>query len=1128
MTFLHKLAKRLALVPTTIVAALSFLAACSPGTTQEYLGPDPGKLSPTNTLIGLSISPRDPELTPGDSVHLSALGWVSSGASVPVSVTWSASGGTISSTGWFRSSSLGSYRVRAVTSGSPSYRDSVLVNVRPSSGYPRLVVTPATADLPAGTKQQFTAVHLAGDGTSQLPPVVWTASGGTITPAGLFTASPGASSYRVTAYLSGGALAGESGGSILPPVLTALALDVPKVDLELSQARQFTVSAEWSDGSGGVPNLAWVANGGTISSTGNYTAGDTPGEYSVVVTSNKHAKSDTSKVRILSRIVGVRVAPATAFLSAGAAFGFEAFAVRNDGSDRPLAVEWTATGGTISSNGVYTAGNVPGQYRIIGSYRLSSTEVLSDTASVEVGAAPPPAATLTALTVLPDTSLQVGSSAQFRVVATWSDGSSATPALKWSASGGSIDAAGRYTAGSTAGAYRVIASQQNGTKADTASVTLTAAPVITVTGFTIAPQTDILAAGSTRQFSATLNWSDGESHPANISWVSAGGTITQNGLYTAGSVAGTFLIVATCSCGAADTASVTIPQAAPPAATLTQLVLSPSAATIPKGATQQFVVTATWSDGSSTVPPVTFTPTGGTVTPSGLYTAGNTAGTYRLIVQHQGGTKADTSVITVPSAVTLSQLTLTPATVTLAPGGTQQFVATGSWSDGSSVAPSVTYTATGGTVSAAGLYTAGSATGTFRLIGAHTGGTKADTSVVTISSTTSQPPPPIGSSGDLVVFPDSGTAFIIGPQVRSRSASSPWPFFDDNWVTKGLLHGSAFPADPAGVDPAAYLNANYYDLGLALYTGYYRTGNQQLLAYARKVADSWWLGTPRSGTFMNFDQSFAPRNSSLGTLMLRALDGRPEMWPWITAYVRYEFQVWVGARYNNTELHYGVRDGGYMLLYAAWLAKAHPDPTVRAEFRQKAIDGAVKYYARLQYSDGSWRWQDDTPGAPAGYFMQPLMVGLLLDGMVAVHRISGDPAVLTAITRSVENIFTMAYRKDELVTGLNGIKWRGMWYFVYGNTCATGCGTTTLGGGWDTNTIRDARQMNPLLLHAFGYAYHVTRDPRYLQWGDEVFAATFGKGQGPLADPYYGLADYREKEFNASYRSAGRYLAWRF
>jgi hypothetical protein len=216
-----------------------------------------------------------------------------------------------------------------------------------------------------------------------------------------------------------------------------------------------------------------------------------------------------------------------------------------------------------------------------------------------------------------------------------------------------------------------------------------------------------------------------------------------------------------------------------------------------------------------------------------------------------------------------------------------------------------------------------------------------------------------------------------------------------------------------------------------------------------------------------------------------------------------------------------------MLLYGSILATVHPDPAVRTEFTSKVRAAAVNYYAANQYPDGSWRWIDPYQNLYTGSFMEPFMVGLLLEGMVAAHRVTGDPAILEAITKSVENIYTVAYRKDEPVPGVGGVKWRGMWYALYANECSPGCGVTSLAGGWDTNSIRGVRQLNPLLPHAFGYAYTITGDAKYRQWGDEIFAATFGKGQGPLADAYYSLADFREKEYNAAYRSSGRYLAWR-
>src|SRR5690242_7511189 len=110
MTFLHKLARRLAGVPA--LGLLVFAAAsCGQGDAQDYLGPDPH----ASTLISISITPRDPQIAFGDSVRFEANGWLSSGKSASAQVVWSASGGTISSNGWFHPSTIGSFEVRATS-----------------------------------------------------------------------------------------------------------------------------------------------------------------------------------------------------------------------------------------------------------------------------------------------------------------------------------------------------------------------------------------------------------------------------------------------------------------------------------------------------------------------------------------------------------------------------------------------------------------------------------------------------------------------------------------------------------------------------------------------------------------------------------------------------------------------------------------------------------------------------------------------------------------------------------------------------------------------------------------------------------------------------------------------------
>ena len=319
-----------------------------------------------------------------------------------------------------------------------------------------------------------------------------------------------------------------------------------------------------------------------------------------------------------------------------------------------------------------------------------------------------------------------------------------------------------------------------------------------------------------------------------------------------------------------------------------------------------------------------------------------------------------------------------------------------------------------------------------------------------------------------------------------------------------------------GDEADAYVNLNYYDHALCQYINYYRTGDNRFLAYARKVADSWWKSPSIDGGSVKPENSYAPRNSSLSGLMLRALEDHPEMWPWITAYTRYVFDTWVHTRIAYPGIYYGVRDPGYSLLYAANLARVHPDAAVRKEFRAKVLDAAIKYYARLQHPDGSWRWKDD---AWVGDAMQPFHVGLLLEGLIAVHRLTGDAQVGRAITKGAEAIYLLGY---------NPKKWRATFYQVGGSwadgtKCERGCGAAALGfPPSDVGLIAEARQLNTTSIHALGYAYMLTKDLKFKQWGDEMFDSTYNGKDG-----YRGLANFRAKEYDEAYRSAGRYLAWR-
>lgn len=230
-------------------------------------------------------------------------------------------------------------------------------------------------------------------------------------------------------------------------------------------------------------------------------------------------------------------------------------------------------------------------------------------------------------------------------------GDSMAIAIEWTATGGTITVNGVFSASAT-GSFRVIGKGKGGTKADTSTVTVVS-PQPTLTAIVVTPTADTLAEGASVTFTASGKLSDGSSAPIGVVWSATGGTIDAGGRYTAGTSLGQYRVVATNTSGTiADTVpvSITAPQ-------LAQVVLVPAMVTVALGGTQQFTAYGRTANGDSVVPAVTYSATGGTITTGGLYTAGAAPGIFRVIATQQGGTKADTSGVTVttlpPTALVL-------------------------------------------------------------------------------------------------------------------------------------------------------------------------------------------------------------------------------------------------------------------------------------------------------------------------------------------------------------------------------------------------------------------------------------------------------------------------------------------
>jgi hypothetical protein len=178
-----------------------------------------------------------------------------------------------------------------------------------------------------------------------------------------------------------------------------------------------------------------------------------------------------------------------------------------------------------------------------------------------------------------------------------------------------------------------------------------------------------------------------------------------------------------------------------PAPVVTSIQIAPDSATLQAGDSVTFAITALMSDGSTATVPVGWVATGGTMGAGAVYHAGTTPGQYRVIANTAQFQYADTVRIVIrdtTSVPVLSSITVSPASATLDPGTTASFAAQGFWSDGHVAPASVSWAATGGSVTSGGLYQAGALAGSYEVV-ATAPPNLVDTAFVTVRDTTTPP-----------------------------------------------------------------------------------------------------------------------------------------------------------------------------------------------------------------------------------------------------------------------------------------------------------------------------------------------------------------------------------------------------
>ena len=238
---------------------------------------------------------------------------------------------------------------------------------------------------------------------------------------------------------------------------------------------------------------------------------------------------------------------------------------------------------------------------------------------------------------------------------------------------------------------------------------------------------------------------------------------------------------------------------------------------------------------------------------------------------------------------------------------------------------------------------------------------------------------------------------------NQRNPSSPYSYID------GLGYTGDF-------------SPNYYDMGLAHYAFYFRSGFGQALTSARNIED-YWLRYPENA---QGDAGGNPRDRGvLGVVAAAVLDGdRASNWSGLRTYAQQGLNTAMKSSCDDD-----LRETAYQLSWLALAAQFDPNPTQRATW-QSGVAGA-------SYNRDSGCKRPDNSFASGFYWNPPSLQIAATQGSQTATAVGGTfPA--TGICYSTVHGTAVASNGSALLTALTGafVPAAGSYSLIVGGTIA--------------------------------------------------------------------------------------------
>lgn len=386
----------------------------------------------------------------------------------------------------------------------------------------------------------------------------------------------------------------------------------------------------------------------------------------------------------ISYLTSIQVTPTNPSIAVGTSQQFTVTGIYSDNSTQDVTAStlWVSSDEakvSMSSSGLASAVGVGSAVITARIGGVSNTNTVTVTGAALVSIAVTPT----------NPSIAKGTSQQFTATGTFSDNSTQdlSSTVTWSSSSSSVATISNAT-GSQGRAAAVAAGSTTITAASGSikgTTTLSVTPA-TLLSIAVTPTNPSIALGTTQQLTATGTYSDGTTQnlTTTATWSSSNtavATVNNTGLAT--SVATGPAVISAQSGGITGQSNLTVTPA-----TLESIAVSPTNPSIALGTTRQFTATGTYSDGSTQN--LTNTVTWSSTT-TGVATVSNATGSKGLAtsvavgtttIAAASGSVSKSTTLTITPA-TLVSLAVTPASASIVKGGSQQYTATGTYSDAS-------------------------------------------------------------------------------------------------------------------------------------------------------------------------------------------------------------------------------------------------------------------------------------------------------------------------------------------------------------------------------------------------------------------------------------------------------------